>query len=85
MGKCISTKKLTDTLSLSECNDGFWLYDQIQGMNLSMRAKTEEEAFVETISYYQKRFLNISGEYTDLKKKVDSFVNNFIEEDETNY
>lgn len=31
---------LTKTLTLSECSDGFWLYDETRGMNLSMRART---------------------------------------------
>lgn len=37
MGKHINSTKLTETLTLSECSDGFWLYDKTRGMNLSMR------------------------------------------------
>lgn len=41
MGKHINSTKLTETLTLSECSDGFWLYDKTRGMNLSMRAKND--------------------------------------------
>lgn len=39
MSKAINNIILTDTLTISECTDGFWLYDKTRGMNLSMRAK----------------------------------------------
>lgn len=85
MGKYISTKKLTDTLSLSECTDGFWLHDKTRGMNISMRAKTEELAFTEALTYYQKRMLDIETKYKDLQTKVDSFLTQFIVEDEKGF
>lgn len=76
----ISHKQLTPALGLSECHDGFWLYDETRGMNLSMRAKTAEAAFVEALEYYQERLLEVEKNYTDLKVKVDAFVTQFAEE-----
>lgn len=49
MSKVINSKVLTNTLSITECTDGFWLYDETRGMNLSMQAKSEEAAFVEAL------------------------------------
>ena len=81
MGKCISSKKLTDTLTLSECTDGFYLYDKIRGVNISMRAKTEEQAFVETITYYQKMLMISQTQYKNLSEKVESFIGGFINDE----
>ncbi|WPK37415.1 hypothetical protein [Escherichia phage AV123] len=39
MSKVINHKELNPTLSMSECTDGFWLYDDTRGMNLAMREK----------------------------------------------
>ena len=46
---------LSDTLTLSEGHDGFWLYDKTRGMNLAMHTKSERDAFIECITYYQNR------------------------------
>ena len=73
--KAIRSIKLTDTLTISECKDGYWLYDKTRGMNLSMRAKTKQDAYVDTINYYQKRCAEIEMK----KKKLYDNVNNFIE------
>lgn len=73
--KAISQIKLTDNLTMSECTDGYWLYDYTRGMNLSMRAKTKDDAFVEALTYYQKR----CAELEKTKKKLYDSVNNFIE------
>jgi len=73
--KAIRSIKLTDTLTISECKDGYWLYDKTRGMNLSMRAKTEQDAYVDAITYYQKRCAKIEQE----KKKLYDSVNNFID------
>ena len=72
--KAIRHIKLTDTLTISECKDGYWLYDKTRGMNLSMRAKTEQDAYVDAITYYQKRCVEIE----EKKKKLYDSVNNFI-------
>jgi hypothetical protein len=73
--KAISNIKLTDSLTISECKDGYWLYDETRGMNLSMGAETEQDAYVEAITYYQKR----CAEVEQKKKKLYDSVNNFIE------
>ena len=76
MSKVITHTKLSDTLALSECMDGFWLYDSTRGMNLSMKAKSRDAAFVKALSYYQDRLLEIEGEFRTLKTLVTSFVDN---------
>jgi hypothetical protein len=78
--KAISFTKLNDTLQISEHNDGFWLYDFTQSMNLAMRAKTRDAAFVEALTYYQKHLSRAEKAYKDLKSQVDSFGAPFIEE-----
>ena len=73
--KAIRSIKLTDTLTISECKDGYWLYDKTRGMNLAMRAETEQDSYVKAITYYQKRCEEIELK----KKKLYDNVNNFIE------
>lgn len=82
MSKIISATILSDTLELSECKDGFWLYDTTRGMNLSMRAKTKDDAFVEALTYYQRRLKEVETELHSLKTKVDAFVSQFPSEDD---
>jgi hypothetical protein len=82
MGKHISSVVLTNTLTLSTCTDGLWLYDSVAGMNLAMRAKSDTEAFVEALTYYQGRLTQVQEEYRALRVKVDSFLDQFIEDDE---
>ena len=82
MSKCISSTELSSTLTLSLCTDGYWLYDETRGMNLSMRAKTAEEAFTEALTYYQDRCIELESSYKSLKSKVDVFVGHFVEEEE---
>lgn len=77
--------KLSETLSLCEYktggNLGFWLYDETRGMNLSMRAKSEADAFVEALHYYQKRLNTVEQEYATMALKVDAFIAQFVKED----
>ena len=77
MKKAIRSIKLTETLTISQPNkyDGFWLYDKTRGMNLAMEAKTEQDAYVKAITYYQKRCVELEEE----NKKLYHSVNNFIE------
>mgnify|MGYP003661339303 CR=1 FL=1 len=79
MKKCKNTK-LTETLLMSECHDGFWLYDSTRGMNLAMRAKSESEAFVEALTYYQKRVGDMSYKYKQLEDAATVFVESLGEE-----
>lgn len=74
MAKCISSRKLTDTISLAEYNDGFYIYDKIAGYNIVMRAKTEENAFIMALEHYQKKHLLLKGEHSDLRSKVNAFI-----------
>lgn len=68
MSKAISTEYLSDTISLSECRDGFWLYDATRGMNLAMRAKTRDDAFMEALKYYQNRLTQVESENKKLRE-----------------
>ena len=78
MAKRRNIVELSETLSLSEDN-GFWLWDDTRGMNLSVRAKTPQDALVEGIMYYQERLRQIEQEYRDMSQKVDAFVEHFRE------
>ncbi|MED6573021.1 DUF1033 family protein [Escherichia coli O157] len=82
MSKVINSKVLTNTLSITECTDGFWLYDETRGMNLSMQAKSEEAAFVEALEYYQERLQEVENDYNNLKAKVDHFIGQVVEDEE---
>lgn len=83
MGKTINHTKLSETLALSECTDGFWLWDETRGMNLAMKAKTATAAFVEALGYYQHRLAEVEKEYTGLRKKVDAFLAQFVDEEDS--
>ena len=85
MSKAISSVLLSETLTITLCNDGYWLYDTTRGMNLSMHAKTEQAAFVEALTYYQERLGEVESNYKNLSIKVDAFVSQFVEEDNDNY
>lgn len=85
MSKVINSKVLTNTLSITECTDGFWLYDETRGMNLSMQAKSEEAAFVEALEYYQERLQEVENDYNNLKAKVDHFVGEVAEDEEDDH
>lgn len=82
MSKVISTSKLSETLTLNECSDGWWLYDSTRGMNLSMCAKSSTGAFVEALTYYQKRLSSVEQEHKELTTKVNAFVTQFVKEEE---
>lgn len=85
MAKVLNSKKLSDTISIAECTDGFWLYDETRGMNLSMQAKSSEAALFEALEYYQERFQEVQNNYNSLKAKVDHFVGQFADEDDSHY
>lgn len=71
--------QLTNTLTLTKCPDGYWLYDTTRRMNLAMRAKSETDAFVEALTFYQKRLTQVEATHADLEKKVYAFVSQFVE------
>lgn len=72
--RVISHTKLSPTLTITECPDGFWLWDETRGMNLSMKAKSSTEAFVEALTYYQHRLVEVETELRLLKKNVETFI-----------
>lgn len=82
MGKTIHAIKLSETLNLAECTDGWWLYDQTRGMNLAMKAKTSTDAFVEALTYYQRRLAEVERAHSSLKEKVDAFVAQFHDDED---
>ena len=82
MSKVIKKVFKIDTLSLHECTDGYYLYDYVVGMNISMRAKTEQDAYIEALLYYQKRLQQVENDYKVLNDKVESFLSQFDKEDE---
>lgn len=82
MANVINNMKLSDTLDLTECVDGFWLYDKTRGMNLAMRAKTKEEAFTWALMYYQERLSHIEAELKTVNNKVSAFIDQFSSEDD---
>lgn len=77
----ISHVKLSPTLVLTEDHHGFWLWDETRGMNLAMKARSERDAFVEALDYYQSRLLQVEEELKSLSEKVEKFVNQFKEEE----
>lgn len=79
MGKAIRNVFKIETLSLVECTDGYYLYDTVIGMNLSMRAKTEQDACIEALLYYQKKLSISKSAYKDLNDKVDNFIYQFVD------
>lgn len=82
MGKVIRKIFKIDTLSLHECTDGYYLYDYIVGMNLSMKAKTEQDAYIEALLYYQKDLAKIKADYETLINKVWDFIDQIKPKDD---
>ena len=82
MAKAIRNVFKIDTLSLVECNDGYYLYDTVVGMNISMRAKTEQDACIQALLYYQRRLTEVKIEYKDLDDKVQNFLSQFDRNDD---
>jgi hypothetical protein len=77
-----SISKYTETLNMAKYHDGFWLWDDTRGMNLSMRAKSETQAFVEALTYYQRRLNEVEAELKALREAVDQFVDTVRPEDD---
>lgn len=82
MAKVIRTVFENETLSLHEATDGYWLYDTIVGMNISMRAKTEQDAFIESLMYYQRTLKETRKKLHDIDDKVKNFLSKFDEEED---
>ena len=83
----IHSTKLNQHLTLSECHpdsecrtNSWWLYDDRacgSGLNVSMRAKTRDAAFIEAIEFWAKQAIAANQAYSKLKMQVDEFVNQF--------
>jgi hypothetical protein len=82
MGKAIRKVFKTDNFSLHECTDGYYLYDYVVEMNISMRAKTEQDAYIEALLWYQKDRQKRIKEYKTLNDKVESFLSQFDREED---
>jgi len=80
--KSIRTIFKIDTFSLVECNDGFWLYDYVLNWSIAAHCKTEQEAYIEALLYYQKYLADTKKELAELRNKVDTFVSQFVEKNE---
>lgn len=78
------SEDLNSNTSLTECHNGYWLWDKTQEMNLAMKADSREEALLEALEFYQKYYAKRKKELSDLKAKVDSFLVQFEPEDEWN-
>ncbi len=82
MAKAIRNVFKIDTLSLVECNDGYYLYDAVVGMNISMRVKTEQDACIQALLYYQKRLQEVKFDYKELNDKVQGFISQLSKEED---
>lgn len=82
MAKAIRNVFKFDTISLTECNDGYYLYDYVVGMNISMRAKTEQDACIEALLWYQKKLDVVKLDYKILNDKVQNFLSQFDREED---
>lgn len=74
-------KNETITLSKHVDKEDYWLYDKTRGMNLAMNAKTEQEAFVLALTYYQKRLKAVEKDFRLLRDRVNTFIEDVSEED----
>ena len=53
-----------------------------RGMNIVMRAKTERDALIEAIKYYQKRSNEIEKKFELLNDSVQNFISSVSNENE---
>ena len=70
--------------SLTECKDGFWLYDKNRGMNLAIRAESEKAALIEALEYYQNRLLEVEDRNKRLNKHITTFLEDLGIDEELN-
>jgi hypothetical protein len=82
MGKFISTTRLSETLTLTELTDGFWLYDETRKMNLAVHEHSRDAAFVQALTYYQLRLKQVESSLYRLQTRVNAFVDQFREEED---
>ena len=70
----ISSQKLTETLTLIQWSDGYWIYDKTLCMHIAVKAPTAQAAATTAFAYYQRRLQQSEDKLNDLKSKVDFFV-----------
>jgi hypothetical protein len=75
--KTPSPEKLLPTLTLTNCWDGWWLYDETQGMNLAMRAPSREAALLYALQYHRERHIKYANQHAALSQKVLAFTSQF--------
>jgi hypothetical protein len=68
------TEQINAVTKLTECKDGFWLYDKNRGMNLAISAISEKAALIKALEYYQKRLLEVEGRNKRLNKHITTFL-----------
>ena len=81
MGKVIRNVFKTDALTLTECTDGYYLWDKVAGFNISIHAKTEQQALIDGLEYYQRYHSKLKKESKELNDKVESFLCQFGKEE----
>lgn len=82
MGKTIRNVFKTETLTLTECRDGYYLWDKVAGFNITIQAKSEQQALIEGIECYQRYYSKLQKEHKELSNKVDSFLCQFSRDDD---
>ena len=82
MAKAIRNVFKTDTLVLTETNDGYYLWDNFAKCNIAMHAKSEQQALIEGLEYYQTYHYKLKKEYKELNDKVESFLCQFDREED---
>lgn len=85
MAKVITCRELSRSLTLSQCTDGYWLYDKTRGMNLALRSDSPEAAMLAAIEYYQRRLSTVEGDYKQLAEKVDVFIESLRDDEGGNH
>ena len=82
----INSTSLNNNITISECHpdsecrtNNWWLYDDRAGMNIGMREKTRDEAFVKAIEYWAKRAAGYEEAYNNLQSKVSAFVGQVVD------
>ncbi len=54
--------------------DGFWIYDKVLKMNISMRAKDEQSACIEALEFYQRKLQESRSRCKLLSSKINTFI-----------
>lgn len=83
MGKLIRTIFEDEYFDLYEQTTGFYLWDKVLQMNVSMHEKTEQSALFYALRYYQKRLTEVKKEHDELSQKVNAFITQVCPEEET--